>query len=105
MTVCHPSRPVKEFSEYFAETVDPKLRESGVETFGRFETEPAENTFTRLPVREDESVFVWFSRFSDAGELAAHRGLLNQAGADLAGRLERPWQQLELAPTPRSLLH
>jgi quinol monooxygenase YgiN len=45
VTVCHPSGPVKEFAEFFAQNVDPVLRESGVDTFGWFETEPAENTF------------------------------------------------------------
>ncbi len=104
VTVCHPAGPVKEFSEYFADTVDPALRESGVDTFGHFETEPAENTFPRLPVRENETVFVWFSRFASAEALAAHREQLDRAGADLAGRLKRPWQQLELTPTPRSRL-
>lgn len=103
-TVCHPSGPVKEFAEFFAQTVDPVLRESGVDTFGWFETEPAENTFPRLPVRADETVFVWFSKFASAEELAEHRRLLEQPVPDIAGRLERPWQQLELAPTPRSLL-
>ncbi|WP_410660731.1 NIPSNAP family protein [Amycolatopsis sp. lyj-112] len=104
VTVCHPAGPVKDFAEFFADTVDPVLRESDVDTFGRFETEPAENTFSRLPVRENETVFVWFAKFADADALAAHRELLDRAGAELAGRLERPWRQLELAPTPRSLL-
>ncbi|UMP00248.1 NIPSNAP family protein [Amycolatopsis sp. EV170708-02-1] len=98
-TVCHPAVPVKEFSEYFADTVAPKLRASGVDTFGHFETEPAENTFPRLPVREDETVFVWFSKIADE-----HREALARLGAELADRLERPWHQLELSPTARSVL-
>ncbi|WP_037309557.1 NIPSNAP family protein [Amycolatopsis orientalis] len=99
VTICHPTGPVKEFSEYFADTVAPALRESGVETFGHFETEPAENTFPRLPVREDETVFVWFAKAAEE-----HRELLDRTGAGLASRLERPWQRLELTPTPRSRL-
>jgi len=104
VTVCHPAGPVKEFSEHFANAVAPALRDAGVETFGHFETEPAENTFPRLPVREDETVFVWFARFRDAEALAAHRDLLDRTGAGLASRLERPWSQRELSPTARSVL-
>ncbi|QXV55617.1 NIPSNAP family protein [Amycolatopsis sp. TNS106] len=99
VTVCHPAVPVKEFSAYFADHVAPALREAGVDTFGHFETEPAENTFPRLPVREGESVFVWFTKFTEE-----HRELLGRTGAELAGKLERPWQQRELAPTARSVL-
>ncbi|WP_410651593.1 NIPSNAP family protein [Amycolatopsis sp. cmx-4-54] len=99
VTVCHPAVPVKEFSAYFADDVAPALRESGVDTFGHFETEPAENTFPRLPVREGESVFVWFAKFTEE-----HRELLARTGAELAGKLEHPWHQRELTPTVRSAL-
>ncbi|MBE1573306.1 NIPSNAP family protein [Amycolatopsis roodepoortensis] len=99
VTVCHPIGPVKEFSEHFAENVAPALRESGVETFGHFETEPAENTFPRLPVREGETVFVWFAKVADE-----HRELLARTGSELASRLELPWEQRELTPTARSAL-
>ncbi|WP_414938067.1 NIPSNAP family protein [Amycolatopsis sp. cmx-11-51] len=102
VTICHPLGPVKEFSEYFADTVAPALGAAGVDTFGHFETEPAENTFPRLPVRENETVFVWFSKSTEDSE--AQREVLDRAGAGLAGRLERPWQRLELTPTPRSPL-
>ncbi|OXM57933.1 NIPSNAP family protein [Amycolatopsis thailandensis] len=98
-TVCHPIGPVKEFSEHFADTVAPVLREAGVETFGHFETEPAENTFPRLPVRENETVFVWFAKVTEE-----HRGLLAKTGAELECKLEHPWSQRELAPTARSVL-
>ncbi|WP_410599934.1 NIPSNAP family protein [Amycolatopsis sp. lyj-90] len=101
-TICHPLGPVKEFSEYFADSVAPALREAGLDTFGHFETEPAENTFPRLPVRENETVFVWFAK--STGDTETHRDLLDRIGEGLSSRLERPWQRLELTPTPRSLL-
>ncbi|MEU3628183.1 NIPSNAP family protein [Amycolatopsis coloradensis] len=101
-TVCHPLGPVKEFSKYFADSVAPALREAGVDTFGHFETEPAENTFPRLPVRENETVFVWFSKSAEDTE--AHREVLDRTDAGLSGELERPPQRLELTPTQRSLL-
>lgn len=51
--------------------------------FAAFETEPAENTFPRLPVRTDGPFSVWFSRSPIPGEGVT----------------------LELEPTTRSLLH
>ena len=41
----------------------PELAAAGAAPIARFETESAENTFPRLPVRTGEHVFVWFARF------------------------------------------
>ena len=66
---------------------------------GRFVTDPTPNTYPRLPVREDASVFVTFARFADAG--AYERGAAaDWAPADLTG----PVRVARLAPTARSPL-
>jgi hypothetical protein len=59
---------------------------------GYFLTEPSENTFPALPVREGERVFVWFAAFPDAD--AMDRALTTMQAAEV----------LRLAPTARSLL-
>lgn len=66
-----------------------ELRASGVHLDGLFVTEPAPNTFTRLPVREGENVLVWFGTLP--------------GGALVSPLTDPPTVLLELDPTPRSL--
>jgi NIPSNAP len=66
-------------------SVGRTIAELGGSMLASFVTEPSENTFPALPVRENESVFVGFAGFSDDAEL--------------------PPGALRLAPTPRSLVH
>jgi hypothetical protein len=63
------------------------IAESGGSALGYFVTEPSENTFPALPVRENERVFVAFAGYPDGSELPS--------GPDV----------LRLEPTARSLLH
>ncbi len=53
------------FVDFFERALAPVLTETGAAILASFVTEPCPNTFPRLPVREPEHVFVWFSRFSD----------------------------------------
>jgi len=62
---------------------------------GCFVTEPSENTFPALPVREGEEVFVWFEAHADRASLDRARVW------DAYG----PSQVIRLEPTTRSLLH
>jgi hypothetical protein len=48
----------------FERDVAPRLRSRGLNVQGAFVTESAANTFTRLPVREGEQVFVWMATAS-----------------------------------------
>lgn len=82
----------------FEQEVAPAVAASGGTMLGYFVTDPSENTFPSLPVREGEDVLVWFAGSADrpAGH-AAH------AAAQALG-LTRPPDVLRLAPTSRSLL-
>ncbi|MEC3981759.1 NIPSNAP family protein [Amycolatopsis sp. H20-H5] len=111
VTVCHPTGPVAEFAEYFHRVASPLLTSAQGHPLACFETERAENTFPRLPVREDETVFVWFTFFATAGQLTAHERALAESAhwrdevqPELTARLKQPWQRLVLEPTPRSHL-
>jgi hypothetical protein len=78
--------------------VAPVIAESGGTLLGYFVTEPAENTFPRLPVREGEDVLVWFAGFAERRNGAARR----EAAMRLAPK--RRLEVLRLEPTTRSLL-
>ncbi len=71
----------------------PDPRHPGAEILAAWVTNPAENTFPRLPVREGERVLVWMTAYADEAALAAV-----EAGASDAGVMQR----LRLAPTARS---
>ncbi|MEV0590907.1 NIPSNAP family protein [Nonomuraea cavernae] len=86
------------FSAFFADHVRPVLNEAGVPPVACLESEHAANTFSALPVRTGENVFVWFARF-DRPEDECDVPL-----PMLEGRLTAPPQRLRLAPTARSAL-
>jgi hypothetical protein len=78
--------------------VAPAIAESGGKLLGYFVTEPAENTFPSLPVREGEDVLVWFTGFAEPADGAARREAALRLGP------KRPPEVLRLEPTTRSLL-
>lgn len=73
-------------------------------------TEPAENTFPRLPVREGEHVVAWFSQFRDRGAYTAYLAALKaspgwrRAEDALLRDAPRGPDVLLLQPTARSRL-
>jgi NIPSNAP len=71
------------FADFFERAMRPGIERAGASVLARLQTETAENTFPRLPVREGESVFVWLAAFPDP---AAER----EFGARLAA--ERGWR-------------
>ena len=107
----HRDAPVDlDFLEFFAAELHPSFAAAGASAIASFTTEYATNTFPRLPVREGEHVFAWFSRFADVATHAAFRERLVAApewrarAVALAQRLQGPPQILRLAPTSRSRL-
>ncbi|MET8866956.1 NIPSNAP family protein [Nonomuraea sp. NPDC004580] len=86
------------FAGFFAREVAPVLAEAGVPVVACFESEHAENTYPRLPVRTGVNVFVWFARF-DSPE--------KEQEADLpmiTPYLTAPSLRLGLHPTARSTM-
>lgn len=99
------------FVQFFDKTVKPAVTGSGATVLAYFVTEHSENTFPALPVREGENVFVWFARFNDAASYERHFAALTQfprwrdeIAKELAHRLKREPEILNLLPTTRSLL-
>jgi hypothetical protein len=99
-----------DFGDFFVQSLEPALKEAGAPCVASFATEPTENDFPGLPVREGENVFVWLSRFRDRESYERHRAALPAAPgwpdleADLQRRLDKPPHVLRLAPAARSRL-
>ncbi len=99
-----------ELATDFETRLRPSLEAHGARVLATYLSETARNNFPRLPVREDEHVFVWFAAFADAAAHARHLAALAvDPVADAVFqawqlRLEAPPQTLRLTPTPRSLL-
>ncbi|MEV6862449.1 NIPSNAP family protein [Streptosporangium subroseum] len=101
----------KEFIQFFSDRVTPLMAETAGAPLAIFQTEHAENTFPRLPVRLGENLFVWFSSFADSDRHREHTERLAQSAEwnesvlpELSARLSAPPQNLRLAPTARSQL-
>jgi len=99
----------KSFAEIFYRVMMPELTSAGAVPIAVFETEPAKNTFPRLPVREDEQVFVWFARFADGGAYDQHVSALEESRTwreevrpTLDGSLASLVETWRLTPTARS---
>ena len=96
------------FTEAFERVIVPELAASGSGPIAVFETEPAPNTFPRLPVREGEHAFVWFARFADAIEYDNWQAKLEGSARWEAVRtvleehLQKPAEVWRLVPTARS---
>ncbi|MBZ9669252.1 NIPSNAP family protein [Mesorhizobium sp. ES1-3] len=85
-----------------------RLAQNGARLLGAFVTEPAANTFPRLPVRAGENVFIAVAGFHDADAHASHRLVTLPAwrafGQGTQAVSTKPAETLRLVPTARSLL-
>jgi hypothetical protein len=83
----------------------PTFEAAGARTIGVYETDPSENDFAPLPVR-DADVVVWFGAVAgDPGATPLPSGAAWRAAAGRVRRtVGRAPEVLRLAPTPRSLL-
>ena len=88
---------------FFDSHVLPVASSAGVHTVGLLRTDPVENGFPALPVREGERVLVWMRRFADIEAYARHIEH-DEWHADVAARVGPVAQELRLAPTRRSRL-
>lgn len=110
-TIYYFAAPINaKFVDFFETDLAPVLCSGGAALLGYFVTEPSENTFPRLPVREGEHVFVWLASFAGEATYAAHQTALANKPAckakmsNLKFWLSKPEEILELAPSRRSLL-
>jgi quinol monooxygenase YgiN len=96
---------------FFRSVLEPVLRTAGVRLVATYVTEHSENTFPRLPVRENENVFVWMAMFDDEADRTRRLQALEQSPAwsdavqALTSHLAGAEEVLRLAPTTRSALH
>jgi hypothetical protein len=111
-TIYHFAGPVDaRFVDFFESGLSPALSAAGARLQAQYVTEPAENTFPRLPVRQGENVFVWIASFADEAAYAAYQARLQRDRKwtesllpALQSWLAKPPQVLELTPTRRSRL-
>jgi quinol monooxygenase YgiN len=111
-TTCHLApRTDAAFAEFFEKQVKPALIGASANVLAAFVSERSENTFPRLPVREGETVFTWFSSFANETAYEEHVERLARSAewnreilAEIEGRAWRPNDVMLLAPTARSLL-
>lgn len=103
-------RTENEFAEFFIQDALPLLQDTGARIDAVFVTEASVNGFPRLPVREGETVLVWFECHEDEDSLARHRERLRQTARwtdDVYPRMDgQCWRKIEvsrLTPTSRSL--
>ena len=103
--------PNAEDLRFFECEVEPIVAAAaGGTTLAELVTEPSENNFPNLPIREHEHVLVRFARFDSRDAYSAHLASLaaSRAWAELAQRIEQrlvaPTETLELEPTPLSAL-
>jgi hypothetical protein len=93
----------------FTDEVAPQLGEAGA-TVALLVTEPSENDFPRLPIREGENVVVWLGRFDDEAAYEAYVAALERSprwqelARAIEDRLSGRQQTLLLAPAARSQL-
>lgn len=99
------------FIDFFENTMVPQLRQADAALLGHFVTEPAENTYPALPVREGENVFVWFASFANEAAYSSYHSALTQKHEWITAIVPalQMWgiaqeEVLELLPTRRSFL-
>ncbi|QSQ28596.1 NIPSNAP family protein [Pyxidicoccus parkwayensis] len=111
-TVYSFGAPVDEdFVRFFEHDMKPALEEAGLPVSAYFQTEYSPNTFTKLPIREGEHVFVWFSGAPGAdalqerlSRLTASQAWSTRVAPELKRRLKSEPELLRLSPGARSRL-
>ena len=103
---------VLEFTRFFEDALVPELGGLGAHPIACLVNEESPNTYTQLPIREHDRVFVWFARWPSTGAEAAFvsrfgglSGWRDSAPEAVLPALMRKPERLRLAPTARSPLH
>lgn len=109
-TLYHLPGEPDEAAAFFAAELAPRLREAGIQILAHFVRETSANNFPNLPIRENERVFVWFSRYESPAEHRRQSAAVTGSSrwAEIVPRLDamlaRPPEILRLAPAARSEL-
>jgi quinol monooxygenase YgiN len=100
-----------QFTHFFDQAVAPQLAAAGVHPIARLVSEESPNTFTRLPIRQRDRVFVWLTRWPNLGaeevfvsNFRALSGWRDSAPEAVLPALMQKPERLRLAPTTRSPL-
>jgi len=109
ITICPLRKPADEALVHaFDQHVHPWWVGVGGDLLACWVSEDAPNNFPRLPVRENEPVLAWLTRFDDEAAERRHAALLQASGclgrAEWRAHLSGEPTQLRLAPTARSAL-
>jgi hypothetical protein len=112
-TIYYFDQPVSnEFVHFFEDKMIPALKKNDVTPIAYFASETTPNNFPRLPIRENDHVFVWFAMYSDIPTYEKQSEKLNHSVVwkdtienPLRQQLNKSPQILRLTPAPRSLLH
>lgn len=96
-------RAEENFAAFFSDEIAPELRDTGAEIVATLATERGPNSYPRLPIRENETVFVAMTRFPSASRHMPNIAGL-ALGPDLQSHLIKPTETLRLQPTARSAL-
>lgn len=102
--------PRADFLDFFERELRPVVTGAGASVLACFVTEKSANNYPALPVREEEQVFAWFSRFGDTAEYERHVQALARSAEwievseALARHVSEPAEVRRLAPTARSLV-
>lgn len=106
-TVVPVDAAASQLQHAFDDSLRPAVEAASGRVLATFVTEPAANSYPRLPIRENVSVFAWFAAFPDAeaqAEFAARSRQQRRTLVDVFGSGAEPVVTLRLSPTPRSLL-
>ena len=111
MTICDLPGPAEpDLVATARDEILPLLTATGADVLALLETEPARNTFPRLPVREGARVLAWFCRFDDYHAYQMHNARLlgdprsSRIMSALGIEVLATREHLRLAPTARSAL-
>lgn len=99
------------FADFFETTLRPMLAKTGIDVFATLATETAPNNFPKLPVREQERVFVRIEAHRSIAEmeaiekrLAHQKGWRDKIPNEILPALMRKPERIRLVPTASSVL-
>jgi hypothetical protein len=100
-----------DFGQVFDQAILPLLVAAGAQPIARLVTETSSNNFPRLPIRENDTAFIWFARWPDTAaeeefvaKLSGLSGWRDSIPESVLPAFMRKPERLRLAPTTRSPL-